>query len=173
MRLRYHRLKNDPEFKEARRITRRKYRNKKYKLDASFRDKIKEISRERYRNDNEYKENTLKRHKNYWNTNRVFGTCPLCLVENIQLVRDHCHWTGLNRERICRPCNGALGIFKHDPRILRRAAEYVERHYRLHTGRELAETMDANLAPGRTAEELHTVLGYSLLGGGTGTPSLV
>ena len=146
---RYHRLKNDPDFKAARGRDRRKYVNKRYRQDLAFQEKTKRAMRERYQNDPVYREAVLARHRKWYKARQVFGTCPICLVGPVQLVNDHCHWTGKDRERICRSCNAALGLFKHDPRMLRRAAEYVERHYRLHTGRELVEILDAGLAPGR------------------------
>ena len=39
---------------------------------------------------------------------------------------DHCHKTGRKRGVLCRGCNLALGIFRDDPSLLRRAAAYLE-----------------------------------------------
>lgn len=51
-------------------------------------------------------------------------SCHLCgaPAKNI----DHCHDTGKVRGLLCTQCNTALGLFKDDPALLRRAADYVE-----------------------------------------------
>lgn len=41
---------------------------------------------------------------------------------------DHCHATGKIRQLLCSACNKALGGFRDRPDLLRRAAEYVEKH---------------------------------------------
>lgn len=43
-------------------------------------------------------------------------------------VLDHNHRTGQLRQFLHRGCNVALGIFKDDPSLCRKAAEYLERH---------------------------------------------
>ena len=41
---------------------------------------------------------------------------------------DHCHKTGKIRELLCAACNKALGGFKDNSFLLRKAAEYIEKH---------------------------------------------
>lgn len=55
--------------------------------------------------------------------------CDLCGSDRGErkLVVDHCHDTGANRGVLCSNCNVALGQFKNDPALMRRAAEYIER----------------------------------------------
>jgi hypothetical protein len=63
--------------------------------------------------------------------------CALCIqpetavdakgAERFMAV-DHCHKTGKIRALLCASCNKALGGFKDDPALLRKAAEYIEKH---------------------------------------------
>lgn len=57
--------------------------------------------------------------------------CAICRspeTGNRRLAVDHCHRTGKVRALLCQACNTALGKLKDDPLLIRRAAEYVERH---------------------------------------------
>lgn len=58
--------------------------------------------------------------------------CALCgktqKEEKSALCVDHDHKTGQIRDLLCRVCNRALGLFKDDPQLLKKAAEYLERH---------------------------------------------
>jgi hypothetical protein len=59
-------------------------------------------------------------------------SCAICgnsCKTGRQLAIDHCHKTGEVRALLCADCNGALGHFKDDPRILRKAADYVESYF--------------------------------------------
>jgi len=53
------------------------------------------------------------------------SSCVLCDSQE-NLCYDHCHTTMKFRGVLCRKCNTALGLFKDNPELLRKAAEYVE-----------------------------------------------
>ncbi|MFE9609261.1 endonuclease VII domain-containing protein [Streptomyces sp. NPDC006012] len=53
------------------------------------------------------------------------GVCCICLAAPPAHV-DHCHETGRVRGVLCFSCNAALGQFKDQPEVMRRAAAYVE-----------------------------------------------
>ncbi|MEU2335640.1 endonuclease VII domain-containing protein [Streptomyces sp. NPDC013172] len=53
------------------------------------------------------------------------GVCCICLSAPAAHV-DHCHETGRVRGVLCFSCNAALGQFKDQPDVMRRAAAYVE-----------------------------------------------
>ena len=54
------------------------------------------------------------------------GPCEICGRQCESLDFDHDHATGLFRGWLCRACNLALGQFRDDPELLRKAAAYVE-----------------------------------------------
>ncbi len=59
------------------------------------------------------------------------GGCAICGDDGSTsrgglLHVDHCHGSGAVRGLLCESCNLALGKFKDDPALLRRAAEYLE-----------------------------------------------
>jgi len=64
------------------------------------------------------------------------GLCMICDQPETAIIRgrkislavDHCHDTGKVRCLLCRSCNNAIGMLKHDPNILRKAAEYLEKN---------------------------------------------
>jgi len=44
------------------------------------------------------------------------------------LAIDHCHETDKIRGLLCSSCNRALGLFQDSPELLRKAADYLDRH---------------------------------------------
>jgi hypothetical protein len=57
---------------------------------------------------------------------RQMRLCLICL-HALALHVDHDHSTGEVRGLLCFRCNGALGQFSDDPRVMRRAVDYLER----------------------------------------------
>ena len=53
-----------------------------------------------------------------------FVFCPICEVP-CKPVQDHDHTNGQLRSYICGKCNTGLGMFKDDPDIIRKAADYL------------------------------------------------
>jgi hypothetical protein len=53
------------------------------------------------------------------------GVCAICRTAPAVHV-DHDHATGKVRGMLCFSCNAALGHFKDEPAVLRRAARYLE-----------------------------------------------
>lgn len=58
--------------------------------------------------------------------------CAICSTDvpvgNGLLHVDHCHKSGKIRGLLCHHCNVALGSFKDDIDILRKAIKYLEKH---------------------------------------------
>lgn len=54
------------------------------------------------------------------------GNCPICKQPVEKFVIDHDHVTGRIRGLICERCNFALGDFKDNPELIRRAIEYLQ-----------------------------------------------
>lgn len=55
------------------------------------------------------------------------GVCAVCKEAPATDV-DHDHRTGRVRGILCEPCNGSIGLFHDDPKIIRKAIEYLVRH---------------------------------------------
>lgn len=53
------------------------------------------------------------------------GGCRIC--RRTATCVDHCHATGAIRGGLCATCNGGLGMFKDDPKLLRRAIAYLKK----------------------------------------------
>jgi len=58
--------------------------------------------------------------------------CEICSREILNIDSpiwsiDHCHDGNYLRSMLCKPCNSALGLFKDNPEILRKAADYIEK----------------------------------------------
>lgn len=57
------------------------------------------------------------------------GKCAICYQrpKSRNLCVDHCHTSGKIRGLLCANCNHGLGNFKDNPKILRRAANYLKK----------------------------------------------
>ena len=59
------------------------------------------------------------------------GCCKICGISEkdnkSKLHVDHSHKTGKVRGLLCSRCNTAIGKFKEDPEIIKRAIAYIER----------------------------------------------
>ena len=71
------------------------------------------------------------------------GLCLICSsafesMPSKHIHIDHCHETGKVRGVLCHYCNIGIGNFRDDPTMLRAAADYLERDYRL----EAASSLD-------------------------------
>lgn len=53
--------------------------------------------------------------------------CRLC-GSTTKVVVDHDHETGKVRGPLCSHCNTGIGLLQDNPALMRKAAEYVERH---------------------------------------------
>ncbi len=56
------------------------------------------------------------------------GNCAICGQPMQRPVVDHNHDTDKVRQLLCSPCNSAIGLLQENPVVLRRAADYIERH---------------------------------------------
>ena len=58
--------------------------------------------------------------------------CAICGRHQEELDRrmavDHDHDTGNNRELLCNNCNVGIGHLRDNPALIRKAAEYLEKH---------------------------------------------
>lgn len=57
--------------------------------------------------------------------------CFICDTEHADskpLYVDHCHKTGTVRKLLCQHCNTGLGMFRDNPELLTKAADYLKEH---------------------------------------------
>jgi len=60
------------------------------------------------------------------NQNNVCKICKQSCSSGRRLAVDHCHTTGKIRGLLCGNCNKALGCFKDDPELIRKAIKYLQ-----------------------------------------------
>jgi hypothetical protein len=85
---------------------------------------------------------------------RQKGRCALCRKTSAQRLQvDHCHRTGAVRRLLCGRCNRGLGHFDDDPRLVRRAAAYLEARLKL-SRRGKPRVRHGGSAPPKGSEQL-------------------
>lgn len=77
-----------------------------------------------------------------------FGKCAICKIafsalQSRECHIDHDHSTGIVRGILCINCNNGLGRFLDNPKSLRRAATYLDKH----ASRQQQADTDGNLLP--------------------------
>ncbi len=66
------------------------------------------------------------------------GVCAICSQPETyihkatgkpaRLAVDHCHASGSVRKLLCKACNNGLGLFRDNPELLIKAADYLKEH---------------------------------------------
>lgn len=66
------------------------------------------------------------------------GVCAICAQfetfihkatgKPARLAVDHCHTSGNVRKLLCKACNNGLGLFRDNPELLIKAADYLKEH---------------------------------------------
>lgn len=75
---------------------------------------------------------------------KLNGSCIHSGERTKQLAVDHDHESGAVRGLLCNDCNRAIGQFREDPELLRKAADYLEFHRELF--KKTCEGVDGMLA---------------------------
>lgn len=123
--------RQDPAYREQMREYMKKYRKKhRSRLDAANAERQKwlsvEIRLQRKGLDPKKYASLVKTHH---------GRCDICGKKPDgrwkQLNIDHCHKTGRFRGLLCFACNRALGYFRDDPKLLKKAARYLVQYRKL------------------------------------------
>ena len=156
-------LRRKPRCRECSKEYMKKYFQKNKEVWNEARRKIQpEINarkRERYRTEEEYRQDAIKKSKEYRSKNpekrkdndlrNMYGLnieqfqdiidsqgggCAICGRQQNREKRarslhvDHDHHTGKIRGVLCSCCNKAIGLFRDDPELLERAAQYLKEH---------------------------------------------
>lgn len=58
--------------------------------------------------------------------NEQDGSCEICGDNDCKLVVDHDHETNCIRSLLCNRCNIGLGAFKDNPKLMNKAASYID-----------------------------------------------
>ena len=91
-------------------------------------DKIKNYTS---RSSIEWKKRNIARRYNitieYYNDilNKQQGRCLLCNIIPKKIVVDHCHSSGKVRGLLCNECNTAIGLFKENIEVFKKAIDYL------------------------------------------------
>lgn len=114
-----------------------------YASDPAYREKQKQLYRERYARDAAYKKTRSeqkRRHRTGWAPEEFEralreqeGKCAICArVPEKGLKADHCHRTLRPRGLLCSPCNAWIGTLERDlaqaPQTLQNLLAYFQKH---------------------------------------------
>ncbi len=125
--MRLGRIKNPTRYNNGAERAKNTEKMRRYRATPEGRDAARRAAKRAYHN-NKHKPKALRRKGQPQPLWPVTERCELC--GNAQthkiLCLDHCHATGRFRGWLCDPCNTALGLFRDNPVLLRRAAYYLE-----------------------------------------------
>ena len=124
----YRKIKYTPEYKEQQR--------QKNKL--RYKNNLEKYKQYRESRKNQIRENSLKNNfginlEEYNNMlEKQNHCCDICGLHKSNFIRhlavDHCHSTGKIRGLLCVNCNLAIGNFRDDITLIKKAINYIQKH---------------------------------------------
>lgn len=134
-----------------------RYLKDKEKISEQTRKWKEENKEKAYTTGNEWRKNNADKVKEYQRTSHLRknfgmeiedyetllaaqnGVCAICSEAEsfihkatgkpARLAVDHCHTNGNVRKLLCKACNNGLGLFRDNPELLLKAADYLKEHH--------------------------------------------